>query len=195
MGLYFQYCSVLKAAFYWFKFWIKIQQKLELLDGNLRGILHRHLGAVPLCHFTSALLLQSRFLIQYIYTPLVTKSLLNRISGVSQGKNNQGSSSEMRTEDASVSIVTTSPAIGAPEQGGGLVTNTSSAASVHKWCACPLTRRSPGGCQHNRILSWDSGSCCCHSVLRQVTEEKTIWSLRCAVKVAKTTPWNYSLET
>lgn len=52
MGLYFQYCSVLKAAFYWFKFWIKIQQKLELLDGNLRGILHRHLGAVPLCHFS-----------------------------------------------------------------------------------------------------------------------------------------------
>lgn len=42
----------LKPACYWFKFWIKIQSKLQILDLNLRGI-HQ---SVAICFFISATL-------------------------------------------------------------------------------------------------------------------------------------------
>lgn len=173
MGLYFQYCNVLEAVFFFIdsstelrfskslKYWIRIWGVFftSTWDG------------VPLCDFSPVATLQSHILIQYIYILLITKLLLNHINGVSQGKNNQGSSSEMRTEGASIFTITTTPAIWAPEQEGRLVTNTSSAVSVRKWRASPSTRSS-GGCQCSHILSWDSESCCCYSMLRWLTEEK-----------------------
>lgn len=117
--------SVRKPTCYWFKLWIKIQRKLEILDLNLGGILHRYLDQSGnlLLHFShlATVALPGPASLYPSYNKTRIKSHQRYLSR----QNQAGATVRNEKFDVSVSIVL-SPTAARSTKERWLFTNTSS---------------------------------------------------------------------